>query len=130
MVGENTWINVNPHFSTNLLTEIFIGISIIYFTYIHISPKIHMDGYKSLRWLWNAENLLENAKLRLKYIAQHLSSYPIYQPIHVHWLTLIKSQLSWFFFVVEKQYQFQLHFDFRRSKLRLICSNVGQWGFR
>ena len=38
MVGENTWINVSPHLITNLLIEIFIGISIIYFTYFSTNP--------------------------------------------------------------------------------------------
>jgi len=38
MVGENTWINVSPHLITNLLIEIFIGISIVYFTYLSTNP--------------------------------------------------------------------------------------------
>ena len=45
MVGENTWINVSPHLSINLLIEMFIGISIIYF-YVFLHKSTWMGSNK------------------------------------------------------------------------------------
>ena len=71
MVGENTWINVSPHLSTNLSIEIFIGISIVY---LPISSQIHMVWSKRVSEILK-KILLENAKCRLEIYLLILLNY-------------------------------------------------------
>ena len=117
MVGENTWINVSPHFITNLLTEIFIGISIIYLTYFSTNPHGWIQMPQMVTKCWN---LLENAKYALKWVL----------------LAILTNHLESFFCTkVRKNYQsgmpllFQVKLSGQFEFSRLFCKFLGKNDF-